>query len=121
MFMSIMNFQRVVMFVFNIISTNNREPYKSNTHNRKKRNKMLNFLSIGGFEAKNIRFLRFKDAFDRVKMIRIITNSTRRIVISMNIPNIIRIRRIRNDNISGKTSRSKENFRKNFRSLISLR
>ena len=90
----------IVMFVFNIVSPNDSQPKKGNTHNSKKRNKIINFLSISRFKSKTIRLLRFKDTFNRAKSIRIITNSTRSIVISNKKPRVRSIRIIRNNNIS---------------------
>ena len=45
---------------------------------------MRNFLSIGRFKSKTIRFLRFKNTFNR-KAIRIMFNSKSRTIISIRI------------------------------------
>lgn len=58
-------------FVSRIINTKNGKPNKSNAHNGKKRNEMLNFLSISRFKPKTVGFLRFKNTLNRAKTIRI--------------------------------------------------
>ena len=55
------------MFIFSVVNTNNSKPNKSKTHDSKKRNKMFNFLSVSRFQPKTVRFLRFKDTFDRTE------------------------------------------------------
>ena len=62
---------------------------------------MFNFLSISRFKSKAIRFLRFKNAFNRTKTMRITSNSTFRRVIGNKIPRFLS-RRIGNDNRSFK-------------------
>ena len=118
MFASITDFQMIMMFIFNIVSTNNSKPNESDTHNSKERNKMFNFLSISRFKAKTIRFLRFKNRFNRTKAIRVISNSTRRIVIGNKKPRVIRVRVIRANDSSFKKTISKKNILKRFRRIF---
>lgn len=94
---SISNFKMTTRLVSRIINTKNGKPNKSNTHDSKKRNEMLNFLSISRFKPKTIRFLRFKDTFDRTKTVGIMFNSTFGVVISNKIPRFLS-RRISNNN-----------------------
>ncbi len=89
----------IMMFVFRIINANNSKPNKRNTHESKERNEVINFLSISGFKPKAVRLLRLKYAFNRSKAIRIITDSTRRNIISNKIPRF-RVRRRLRDNDS---------------------
>lgn len=88
-------------FVPRIINAKNGKPNKSNTHNSKKRNEMLNFLSISRFKSKTVRLLRFKNALDRTKAVRIAPNSTFRSIISNKIPRFLS-RGISNNNSSFK-------------------
>ena len=100
--MSVTNFKGIMVFVFYVVRAKNSEPNESNTHDSKKRNKMLNFLSVSRFKPKSIRFLRFKDRFNRAETIRVVSNSTRSIIISEQKPGLISVRIVRNDNISRK-------------------
>ena len=56
-------------------------------------------LSISTFESKAIRFLRFKDAFNR-KAIRIIANGTRGVIISNEIPRFFSVNISGDNNVS---------------------
>lgn len=103
-----------MMFVSNIVSANNGKPKKSDTHNSEKRDEMIDFLSISGFKPKTVRFLRFKNRFNRAKAVRVIANSTRSIIISNNVPSIRGIRRERYDDVSFKKMSSIKNVCKDF-------
>ena len=102
------------MLVFNIVSTNNGKPSKSNTDDSKKRNKVFIFLSFSRFKSKTSRLLELEDRFNRTKTVRVIANNTRSIIVDNEIPNFISIRRARNNDISGKKGMSKKNIFKNF-------
>lgn len=112
----ISNFKVITRFVSRVINAKNSKPNKSNAHDSKKRDKMLNFLSISGFKSKTVGFLRFKNTFNRAKTMRITSNSTLRRVIGKKIARFLS-RRIGNNNSSFKQFSSKKDILKDFRML----